>query len=180
MLLSYSTQYYLKNGVPVIIRLLQKDDREGIRIGFQKLSVHSRLCRFLSPLDHLSKRQLDYLTEIDNVNHFAICAHLNDGEFPTGIGIARYIRLKNEPETAEIAITIIDEYQNLGLGTKLLELLIEAAAGNGIKKFTGDVLEENIPMLEIFKKYSCEYKKYEGKLVTVSLTLSNPAVTSKP
>jgi hypothetical protein len=174
----YPLEFYLKNGVPVIIRLLQKEDKEGLKTGFEKLSLHSRHCRFLSPLDHLSRKQLDYLTEIDNVNHLALCAHLNDGDFPTGIGIARYIRLKDKPDTAEIAITIIDEYQNLGLVTKLLELLIEAAARNGIKTFTGYILVENFPMLKILQKYKTGFVKETGDTLKMKLALTQNSIKS--
>jgi GNAT superfamily N-acetyltransferase len=169
----YPVEFYLKDGTPVFIRLLTKDDKEGLKTGFEKLSVHSQYCRFFSPIGHLSKSQLKYLTEIDNINHLALCVGIDDTDHSTGIGIARYIRSNKNPAYAEIAITIIDEYQNLGLGTKLLELLIEAALRNGIETFTGDVLEENIPMLEILKKYKCTFEKNEGIISMVKIPISD-------
>jgi GNAT superfamily N-acetyltransferase len=175
----YPVEYFLKDGTAVFIRLLTKDDKEGLKTGFGKLSVHSQYCRFFSPIGHLSQSQLDYLTEIDNINHLALCVGIDDADntdHPTGIGIGRYIRSKENPASAEIAITVIDEYQNLGLGTKLLELLIEAALRNGINTFTGDVLKENEPMLEILKKYNCVFNREEGLITKVELSLSENVI----
>jgi ribosomal protein S18 acetylase RimI-like enzyme len=167
----YPTKHILDDGTPVLIRLLEKDDKEGLKSGFEKLSTYSQYCRFFSPIHHLSKSQLAYLTEIDNINHLALCVALDFADHSTGIGIARYIRSKENPESAEIAITVIDEYQNLGLGKKLLQLLIEAALDNGIKIFTGLVLEENTPMIKILEKYNYKSVRDEGSILKVEFPI---------
>ena len=107
---SYPIEGKLKDGTPVVIRLIRPEDKFALKEAFEKLSPHSNYCRFLTPIGNLSKSQLKYLTEADQKNHLALCIHdLNYN----GIGVARYIKVKDEPETAEFAITILDEYQNL-------------------------------------------------------------------
>lgn len=166
---SYPIETKLKDGTPIIIRLIQPDDKEGLKAGFKKLSPHSNYCRFLTPIGNLSKSQLKYLTEVDNKNHFALCIHdLNNN----GIGVARYIKVQDEPDAAEIAITILDEFQNQGLGTKLLELLIESAIENGIRKFIGFVLEENLAMLKILDKFDAGIKRDRGNVLRIEMKLS--------
>jgi GNAT superfamily N-acetyltransferase len=140
----------LRDGTPVLVRPIRPDDKELIRQGFDRLSPASRYRRFLSPIDELSDAELRYLTEIDFVDHFAWAA-LRADRPDEGLGVARYIRLKEEPEVAEAAVTVIDEYQGKGLGTLLLALLAAAAVAAGIRTFRAYVLEGNVPMRELLE-----------------------------
>ena len=158
----------LIDGTPIEIRPIRPEDKTELNAAFKKLSPYSNYCRFLTPLGNLSKSQLKYLTEVDNKNHLALCVH--DLNF-IGIGVARYIKVKDEPNTAEFAITILDEYQNQGLGTKLLHLLIDAAIENGIRKFIGFVLIENTPMLNILNKLGVTLNRDEGNILRAEMDL---------
>jgi RimJ/RimL family protein N-acetyltransferase len=169
----YPIEIRLKDGTPVLIRLLCQDDKEELKIGFEKLSAKSKYCRFFVPISSLSNSQLKHLTEIDNKNHLALCAYIvsQDGMF--GIGVARYFRVEDEPETAEFALTIIDEYQSQGLGTELLNLLIHCARKNGIRKFIGYMLAENSSMLKILKNLGAQIRREDGPVQRVDLILSS-------
>ncbi|HUX47073.1 MAG TPA: GNAT family N-acetyltransferase [Desulfosporosinus sp.] len=169
----YPIEIRLKDGTPVLIRLLCQDDKEELKIGFEKLSTKSKYRRFFVPISSLSNSQLKHLTEIDNKNHLALCGYIvsQDGMF--GIGVARYIRVEEEPETAEFALTIIDEYQSQGLGTELLNLLIHCARKNGIRKFVGYMLAENSSMLKILKHLGAQIRREDGPIQRVDLILSS-------
>jgi RimJ/RimL family protein N-acetyltransferase len=52
------------------------------------------------------------------------------------VGIARYVRDADDPQAAEIAVTIVDDWQGRGLGTELLARLSERARQEGIRRFT--------------------------------------------
>ena len=75
----------LRDETPVLIRLLNQDDKEELKIGFEKLSTKSKYRRFFVPISSLSNSQLKQLTEIDNKNHLALCAYIvnQDGMFGT-------------------------------------------------------------------------------------------------
>ncbi|MDH3838454.1 MAG: GNAT family N-acetyltransferase [Desulfobacteraceae bacterium] len=170
----------LRDRTPVLIRLLNQDDKEELKIGFEKLSTKSKYRRFFVPISSLSNSQLKHLTEIDNKNHLALCAYIvgQDGMF--GIGVARYFRVEDEPKTAEdepktaeFALTIIDEYQSQGLGTELLNLLIQCARKNGIRKFIGYMLAENSSMLKILKHLGAQIRREDGPIQRVDLILSS-------
>src|SRR5689334_9186419 len=122
--LDYLERAALRDGTQVVLRLVGPDDKELLRAGFERLSPESRYARFLAPKTSLSDDELRYLCEIDHESHFAIGA-LRDGEAgsttPVGLGIARFIRLSDPPDTAEAAITVADDVQHQGLG-KLLFL----------------------------------------------------------
>ncbi|HSJ44845.1 MAG TPA: GNAT family N-acetyltransferase [Euzebyales bacterium] len=142
----------LRDGTRVLIRMVDPDDREQFIEGFQRLSTRSRYLRFHSAIEELDDRQLDYLTRVDQVNHVAwVAIDLDHPEHP-GIGVARFVRLHDEPTVAEAAVTVLDAYQGRGLGTILLAALADAARERGITTFRAYVLGENLAMLAVLDR----------------------------
>ncbi|MFN2590715.1 MAG: GNAT family N-acetyltransferase [Actinomycetota bacterium] len=140
----------LRDGTPVSVRPIRHDDKKLLREGFERLSEESRYRRFLAPMPALTDEMLAYLTEVDLVDHFAwIAVRADDPDF--GVGVARYVRLKDDPAIAEAAITVIDEYHGRGLGTILLGLLAGRALEVGITAFRAYVLEDNAPMRQLLE-----------------------------
>ncbi len=142
----------LRDGSRMWVRPIQPDDRERIVEGLAQLSARSRYLRFHSQVDHLTQSQLDYLVDVDHVDHEALVALDPDAEGTPGVAIARYIRLRDDPDVAEAAITVLDEYQGRGIGTSLVGLLEQEARERGIGTFRNYVLAENQPLLEIFRQ----------------------------
>jgi GNAT superfamily N-acetyltransferase len=140
----------LRDGTPVLVRPIRPGDKALLRKGFEHLSEESRFHRFLAPISELGEGMLAYLTEIDYVDHFAWVAVLADDP-EEGIGVARYVRLQDDPQIAEAAVTVIDEYQGRGLGSTLLGLLAAQALESGITAFRAYVLEDNAPMRELLE-----------------------------
>jgi len=138
----------LRDGGRIRIRPIVPEDRELIRWGFDHLSEESRYRRFMG-LKRLSEHDLDYLTNVDYHDHFAWVAFSHDEPHEPGIGVARYVRSKTNPEEAEAAVAVLDDYHHRGIGTLLLEALAAVALENGIKRFTGFVLVENTPMKDL-------------------------------
>ena len=144
-------EFELRDGTPVRVRPMRPEDRERLQVGLHQLSAASRYHRFHATVSELSREQLGYLTEVDQVNHLAWIAL--DPALPgePAIGVARCIRLPLEPRIAEVAVTVLDAYQGRGLGTLLLGVLSQAAAAQGIRTYRAYVLEDNEAMLRIFR-----------------------------
>jgi GNAT superfamily N-acetyltransferase len=66
--------------------------------------------------------------------------------------VGRYGLLGGASDLAEMAFTVRDDYQNIGIGTYLLQYLAEIGAGRGVKAFTAEILENNGPMLTILNR----------------------------
>ena len=137
----------LRDGSPVRVRQGHRSDKDLLLRGFTRLSPESRYRRFLSSRNHLTEADVRSLTEIDHHDHEAIAAI--DERTGEGIGIARYIRDPHRPETAEIAVTVIDDWQGKGLGTLLLETLAGRARTEGIQCFTALLLASNTEMRSV-------------------------------
>jgi GNAT superfamily N-acetyltransferase len=127
------------------------EDKALLVEGFRRLSAESRYRRFMAPIEELTADQLRFLTEIDYVDHFAWLALDLDAAGHPGVGVSRYVRIPEEPEVAEAAVTVVDDYQGRGVGTLLLEALGAVALENGITRFRGYALEDNRPILDVLE-----------------------------
>jgi RimJ/RimL family protein N-acetyltransferase len=137
----------LADGTAVVIRPLTAADGPEILRGLEHLSARSRHRRFLGPPPSFGTATIEYLTHVDHHHHEALGAA--EQRTGTGIAVARFIRLADDPATAEIAITIVDAYQHRGLGTVLLDRLATRAREESITTFTGLVLADNTAMLRL-------------------------------
>jgi RimJ/RimL family protein N-acetyltransferase len=145
----------LRDGTPALIRPIAPSDKDLLRRGLDELSEESRVRRFMRPVSELTDEQLAYFTEIDYWDHFAWVAVRADAP-DEGLGVARYVRIPDEPRVAEAAVTVADAHQGKGLGTLLLSMLALAARAAGIERFRAYVLAENLPMREIAEEFGAE------------------------
>lgn len=125
------------------------------------LSPESRYHRFFAPVDSLSAAQLRYFTEIDYHDHFAWLALLDGVRPPMGIGVARYIRSADDPEAAEAAVTVIDDYQRKGVASALLTLLAKSAIKHGVRRFVLAVMGDNEGMLNLLQAAGAKVDHWE-------------------
>ncbi len=146
---SRTTEVALPDGGLVRVRPIVPEDKAVIVEGFRRLSPESRYRRFMAPIAQLTEEQLVELTEVDYSDRFAWAAFALDEPGTPGMGVSRYVRDRTDPEVAEAAVTVIDDYHGRGVGRLLLELLGAAALENGVKRFRGYVLELNRPIIEL-------------------------------
>jgi GNAT superfamily N-acetyltransferase len=133
----------LKHGTRVLLRPVTLDDKVRIANGLEQMSVESRYFRFYTTASKLSRDQLEYFTEVDDINHVAWIAVNHGAPGQQGLGIARFIRYRNNPVVAEMAFTVIDDWQHLGLGTYLVGVLYLMAQARGVEVLRAIVLPEN-------------------------------------
>ena len=150
----------LRDGSRVILRPVVAADRGLLLEGFESLSPESRYRRFFGPMKEMSGPMLDYLTAIDYRDHYAwaaLSAEPGPNGRPVGVGVGRYIRLE-DPQAAEMAVTVVDDWQGRGLGRVLLDALVLEALENGITRLEGDVLVENRPMQELLRRTGATFR----------------------
>ena len=131
------------------VRDLGSADRDGLAEMFGRMSPQSRLQRYLSPKKRLTERELTYLTDIDHVSHEAIGAFDEDWRM---VAVARYATVAPEDREAEIAVTVVDEWQRRGLGTALAAKIVAAARDNAFTRLTASTMGENGPALALLKR----------------------------
>jgi GNAT superfamily N-acetyltransferase len=142
---AYESDRTLADGTRLRLRLLRHDDRAGLARAFEHLSPESRYRRFFNAMPRLPESLLDQLVATDNRDHLAVVAERLDahGKPCEGLGVARFVRLKDAADTAEAAVAVIDRMHRHGLGTMLLSVLARAARERGITKFRCFVQADN-------------------------------------
>jgi RimJ/RimL family protein N-acetyltransferase len=131
----------LRDGHVVDVRPLERDDRDGLAAAVGRLSDQTRYLRFASAKPRLSKRELDFLLDVDHHRREAIVAI--DPTTGRGVALVRYVQVPGRPDVAEIAATVTDDWQGRGLGTELLARLAARARENGYSAFRASVLASN-------------------------------------
>lgn len=179
--LDYAEHAELRDGTPVVLRLLRPADKELLRAGFERLSPESRYARFFTPKPSLSDDELRYLTEVDQEDHVAIGAAGERDGAEIGLGVARFIRFADRPETAEAAIAVADEAQRKGLGRLLLMRLVAAARERGIEQFRFEVLASNTGMATLIAEIAPDRSvETAGGALSIEVALPEIEPTQPP
>lgn len=159
----------LRDGSEVLIRPVQSADARLLADGFARLSARSRQMRFLAPKKELSLAELRYLTEVDHHDHEALGAV--DYASGRGVGVARYVRSADDSQAAEIAVTVVDEWQGRGLGAELVAQLSERARREGIRRFTALVAADNAAMAGLARNIGADLVRRESATVVYEIPL---------
>jgi len=158
------------------LRFGRPTDRDALVAAFEQLSPRSRYLRFFQRLSYLPTALIDRLTDVDEIDRVAVVAFIADHP-ETLIGVVRYIRYSESRNRADIALTVLDQYQGQGLASQMYDVLADIAIERGIDTFTADVLRENIPMLKFFRARNGETKvdPDDGAAMKVTLAVTPTA-----
>ena len=146
----------LRDGRWYTIRPIRAEDGERLQRLVRGLSEQSRYFRFISALTELTPRMLARYTQIDYDRELALVATIGaddpqaEGGDETIIGVVRYL-LNPDRETCEFAIAIADRFHGQGLGTTLMQAIVDAARAKGLKRIEGFVLAINAPMIGLMR-----------------------------
>jgi GNAT superfamily N-acetyltransferase len=154
----------LEDGSKVFLRPLKLTDESLLKAMFYKLSPESIHYRFFQLLKSMPHEKLQEFLRIDYEADMAfVMLSSSVDEDAEMVGIAHYLR---NPRTnfADAAFLVRDDRQGRGLGTRLMQALVEAARRQGIAGFTADVLARNERMLRVFHNsgYPVESRLEEG------------------
>jgi RimJ/RimL family protein N-acetyltransferase len=136
----------------VTIRQINPEDKPLVKTFYGELSDRSRRLRFLVPTSEISDEDLMYLTDVDHKRHEAVVALEEDRM----VGVARYVRAPGDRESAELAVVVVDDRQNRGIGTALLDRLTERARENGIRRYTALVSGDNDVVIGALERAGAE------------------------
>jgi RimJ/RimL family protein N-acetyltransferase len=146
-----------------------------IQCGMKLLSAESRYLRFFNDSPELSSDLLQYLTEVDQDNHVAWIAVNPALPGEPGMGIARFIRFADDPKTAEVALTVVDKYQGIGLGAALLNILLVRAEQLRVRTLRAVVLPDNYHVIRWMRRLGAVSAWKDG-LVELNLAVEGKDV----
>jgi RimJ/RimL family protein N-acetyltransferase len=135
----------------VRLRPLERGDSAAVLTVFAGMSPRSRALRFLTPKPQLTRADLQRLTAVDEHDHVAVVAASARDLRP--IGIARFVRDTLLPDSAEVAVAVVDAWQNRGVGTMLLGALSRRAVQLGVTRLTAVVSSDNVAVDRLLHRW---------------------------
>ena len=166
------THWQLTDGTTITIRPIRPEDAEIELTFVHNLSPQSKYFRFMQALHELTPQMLMRFTQIDYDREMALIAVAENTGKETEIGVARYIT-NPDGESCEFAIVVADEWHKKGVGSHLLDNLIQIAKQKGFNVIDGEVLVSNKPMIELVRTFGFTIKllKEDPSIYYISKTL---------
>lgn len=142
------SQLQLADGQDIIIRPIRPEDAQIEQSFVRKLSPQSKYFRFMQGLNELTQQMLVRFTQLDYHRELALIAVLEQQDKEVQLGVVRYV-MNPDGESCEFALVIADKWQHKGLGSHLMNTLMDAARQRGIKYMDGEILTTNENMLKL-------------------------------
>ncbi len=160
----------IREGWRVFVRPIRPEDEPAIHDLLRHVTPDDLRLRFFAPMREFTHQFIARLTQLDYARAMAFVA-LDEASNE----LAGVVRIHSDSiyETGEYAILLRSELKGRGLGWALMQLIIEYARSEGLKAISGDVLRENIVMLEMCRSLGFEVKSdpFEADICKVRLKL---------
>jgi len=172
--------FALTDGRPVLIRPIRPEDEPNHYVFLSKLTSEHIRFRFFGLVGQLPHTEMARLTQIDYDREMAFLATaLDDHNRPETLGVVRTATDPDNDET-EFAIVVRSDLKGQGLGTRLLEKMIQYCKARGTCTMVGQVLRDNRRMLNLVDSLGfVKGASLEGGAVEVRLSLCEPPGLSK-
>jgi acetyltransferase len=141
----------LADGEKLTLRHIAPTDAAREQAFVHGLSPESSYLRFHGTIKDLSKKDLEKFTNPDSRNAVALIVLSSGKTGEEEIGVARYV-IDPDGTNCEFAIVVADKWQKRGIGTRLMNALINHLQASGVKRISGSVLKRNSAMLKFIKQ----------------------------
>ena len=149
----YRQPIRLRDGRPALIRALRADDLGRLERAFAQLDRETIYTRYFSHRKGLMDADRATIAHVDFVDRADLLVTVGEGDDEVVIGSGMYvIDPRADPQSAEVAFVVDEDYRGQGLASALLAALVEIARRHGLRRFTAEVLAHNAPMLAVFKR----------------------------
>lgn len=166
----YICRWKLKDETPVVLRPIKPEDESLLEGLFASLSEETMRLRFFQIIKHLSHETLTRYCNLDYDREVAIVAELQQNENRI-IGVGRVI-LEPGKNCGEFAVVVGDQWQGRGLGSKLVDYIIEIGKDMGLELMYGYISSNNPKMINLCTKRSFELKPLDEEITKATLKLS--------
>jgi L-amino acid N-acyltransferase YncA len=159
------TERTTRTGINIAVRPVRADDKNLLQSFFESLSDEALYLRFFRHVEP-SEDLLQKLVHVDPKKQIAVLALVRTAEKEKIAGVGRCF-IDHSRATAELVLTVGNEYQNNGIGRELLLHLISLARAQGLRGLTAQVLADNVAMLRLLRslervEYDIERRLKEG------------------
>jgi RimJ/RimL family protein N-acetyltransferase len=163
----------LGDGWRIFVRPLKPDDDGLIRDLLVHVSKEDLRLRFFDSIKEFSPQFIARLTHLDYARAMAFIA-IDEASNGT-LGVVR-LHADEIREAGEYAILLRSDLKGRGLGWSMMQLIIEYAKSEGLKRIEGQILQENTVMLKMCREFGFEVNTdpADRGLRDVTLNLESP------
>jgi len=147
----YETLWKLRDGRTVLLRPIKPEDEPLWLEMFQNFSEQSIRYRFFSIIKDTPHEVRVRYCNIDYDREIAIVAELTEDGRRKILGVAR-VPIEPDKKTGEIAVIVADPWQGLGLGSKMVDYMIEICKDKRLETIYGVMLSDNYQAINLMKK----------------------------
>jgi acetyltransferase len=158
----------------VVLRPLRRGDVGAVLEVFGGLGLRSRAQRFLTAKPRLTSADLRQLTAVDGRDHVAVLAVSAATGRP--VGVARFVRDPAEPSSADVAVEVVDAWQDCGVGTMLAADLVRRAWQLGVRRLTMAMAPDNEGAVRLLHRVPGEIERLsiDEHTAEFAITLREP------
>ncbi|HMB44911.1 MAG TPA: bifunctional acetate--CoA ligase family protein/GNAT family N-acetyltransferase [Candidatus Methanoperedens sp.] len=148
----YKSLWKLRDGRTVILRPIKPEDEPmwlEMFHNFSEESIHFRLFQtIIEPVAHeFSARYCN----IDYDRELAIVAEMEDNGQRKMLGVVR-LNIDPSEKTGEISFIVADQWQGQGLGSKMVDYVIEICKDKKLEKINAVMLPDNFRAIQLFRE----------------------------
>lgn len=166
----YITRFKMKNGMQVILRPIKPEDESMLRTFYQSLSEETVRLRFLQAIYQFPRELLTRQCNLDYDREIAIIAETEENDRKMiAMGM-----LTADPgrKSGEFAVVVGDAWQGMGLGSKLVDYLVEIGEDMGLENVYAYISSDNAKMITLCAERNFKIERINGELVRASLKFS--------
>ena len=141
--LALESSFITRAGTSYRIRPILHEDATAFQMFIRRLSNRSRYCRFFSAAQELTPRELSIRTQIDYDREMLLIAVLTTADEQEEIVAEADYSVLPDDSTCEFGVAVADSFAGQGIGTRILQQLMEAARRRGLTRIVGQVLSDN-------------------------------------
>jgi acetyltransferase len=166
----YEILWLLKNGQEVLLRPIKPEDEPLWLEMFQSLSEESIRYRFFQMLKDTPHEVRVRYCNVDYDREIAIVAEIVENGKRKILGVSR-LSIESDEKNSEMAFLVSDYWQGLGLGTKMVDYVLDIAKEKGMEKVHAIILQDNYRALSLTKKMGFKIEYLTDGTVKATLNL---------
>lgn len=164
--------FILRDERQILLRPIRPEDELTLQVFDSSQSKEDRYKRYFAELPQFSHEQMARLTQIDYEREMAFVAVANNAAGREEIlGV---VRAQRDPDNsfAEFAMAVRSDLKGIGLGSRLLQKMIDYVRGQGTAQLIGCTMLENAGMANLARKlgFKVKFDRDEG-LIDMTLPL---------
>ena len=161
----------LPDGTDVLLRPIRPEDEPAGQKMLTNLSEKPLKESFSHVINQVTRETRGRLSTVDYEREVTIVAEIREGSSRKMVGLGK---LTMDPTfvKAEFDVVVLDAFQGKGLGSRLIDAVIDLGRDRGVREIYSLILSDNTKMLKMCVKLGCAIEPMEGGVARATLALT--------